>query len=210
MARKKTGTIPTVTESAGAYSELVVPIYFGRKAKDRAGLLRAGANFRLELDFGTLVAATGFVTGTVNVTVYGTIWDGPLPPEYVGALGQVEVEDKATGTGRAIFDLHKGFEVAGFLIEVATITTVTTVTLMNKNGSPVLASSLWRDILNSDNFESDKETAETTLAMWDFTDQQPVFPAVPSLTLLREPVLIVERGGTTTVTSVDQISIFKE
>lgn len=208
LARKKTGTIPMVTEGTSAYSELVVGHYFGRHPYDKAGLLIADDATFIEASFGTLVAATAFVTATVAVTIFGQMWVGPLPAEYVGTLGCVEVEDKATATGRGVFNLHKDVKISGLLIEVATITTVGEVTLQNTDGKPVLMVQQWRDILNADNEKSDKDTAETTLAVWDFAGSSDKMPALPDLSRLTDPVLVVERGATTTVVSVDQLTLF--
>jgi hypothetical protein len=123
-------------------------------------------------------------------------------------MGCVLVEEKATGTGRAQFALHKNQRIAGFVVVVATITTVTDVSLKNQTNSPVLAKQRWRDILNNANTMYDKETAETTIAAWTFTDNGLGYGGLPDLGALPDPVLEIERGGTTTTSSVYQMGIF--
>ena len=208
LARNKNGCIPTVTVATSAYSELVVPVYFGRYARDKSGLFIAGQNCQIELTYGTLIATTAFATGTVCITVFGSQWVGALPPEYKGAMGCMEVEDKATGTLRAIWDLHTGRKTFGFLIEVVTITTVRQVRIQNSDSKPVLAESEWRDILNSDNYEQNKETAETTLAVWKFYNEVGALEELLDLSILRNPQLVMERGATTTVTCMNQLDLF--
>lgn len=210
LANQKAGTIPTVTNGAGVYSQLIVGHFFGRRPYDKAGLFKAGSNSQIELTFGTLVAATGLVTGTVTITVYGIQWVGSMPSECVGALGCCEVEDKATGTLRAVFNLHKGRKISGFLIEVATITTVRQVRLGNANGTPILLEQEWRDILNAHNTESDLDTAMTTWAVWRFYDKNSKeFEELPDTNALTDPVLVIERGATTTITGAIQLDLFK-
>lgn len=210
LARHKSGTIPTVANNAGAYSELVVGHYFGRQPRDKVGLFVAGKNSQIELVFGTLIAATGLATGTVTITVYGDMWVGPLPPTCKGALGCLEVADIATGTLRVVQDLHRGRKVSGFLIEVATITTVRQVRFANRNMNPLIAEQEWRDILNHDNYSNDKETAETTWAVWMFYNKwNDQLDDLPDTNLLTDPVLIIERGATTTVTGIIQLDLFE-
>lgn len=209
IARKICGTIPTVTEATGAHSELDVPIYAGRKPRDKKLMfdLRNDSVRQLEISFGTLIATTAFATTTVKLTINIVEWVGALPAGYKGFIGYREVEDKATGTGKAIFELLKGEKVACFLIEVATITTVRQVTLTDDKGSFVWAKENWRDIMNRDNWESDKETAETTWAVWSFYDEDEDLCDIPDLNKVSEPLLTIERGATTTVTGLVQGSL---
>jgi hypothetical protein len=207
VARHKQGTIPTVSENTSAYSELIVPIFFGRKLKDKAAMLVADENTRLEMDFGTLVASTAFATGTITISITGVQWIGSIPGAYRGCMTFIEVEDKATGTGRAVYDLIEGRKLASLMIEVATITTVTTVSLSAKSGEPVFMQTEWRDVLNASNFTNDVETAETTLGFIDFYGNDPEIEDLPSLAAIPDPVLVIERGATTTVTAVVQSDI---
>jgi len=206
LSRKKTGTIPTVTNATGAYSQLVIPIHFGRKPKDKALMLDIrNSNVRqIEISFGTLIATTAFATGTVKLSVSVLEWVGALPPEYKGCLGFKEVEDKATGTGCATFELFQGNKLAHLLIEVVTITTVAEVTVADKKLTVIFAKKQWRDVLNADNYENDKETAETTWADWEFYDDDESLVDLPDLGKISDPVCLIERGTTTTVTGVIQ------
>lgn len=206
IARKICGTIPTVVEATGAHSELNVPIYFGRKPRDRRLMLDLTEdNIRsLELNFGTLIATTAFATTTAKLTISVDYWVGSKPSGYKGFIGWKEVEDKATGTGKGVFDLFKAVKVAGLLIEVATITTVRQVTLSDMEESFIWGKMNWRDLLNIDNWESDKATAETTLAIWAFWDDEDDVSDVPDLSKVGDPILSIERGATTTVTSLVQ------
>lgn len=209
IARKICGTIPTVTNATGAHTELNVPLYAGRKPRDKKLMydLRNDSIRQLEIEFGTLIATTAFATTTVKLTITIDEWVGALPAGYKGFIGYREVEDKATGTGKAIFELLKGEKVPCFLIEVATITTVRQVTLTDDKGSFVWARENWRDIMNRDNWESDKATAETTFAVWSFYDDDENLCDVPNLKKVSEPLLTIERGATTTVTSLVQGSL---
>lgn len=204
LARKLCRTIPTVTEATGAFSQLVVPVYFGRKPRDRRLMLDLrNSNVRtMEISYGTLIATTAFATGTVVLSVYVEEWVGSLPSGYKGFIGWKEVEDKATGTGKATFELFEGEKCAGLLIEVATITTVRQVTLSDKKMTYIWGRINWRDIMNRDNFESDKETAETTWGVWAFWDDEDDLTDVPDLGKVTDPVCMIERGTTTTVTGV--------
>lgn len=210
LARKICGTIPTVTNATGAHSELNVPLYFGRKPKDRRLMLDLlEDNIRsLEINFGTLIATTAFATTTVKMTVTCVMWVGGKPSGYKGFIGWKEVEDKATGTGKATFDLFKGEKVAGFLIEVVTITSVRQVTLSDTKESFIWGKMNWRDLLNIDNWESNKATAETTWAIWAFWDDEDDVSTVPDLSKVGEPILSIERGVTTTVTGLIQGTLF--
>ncbi len=206
IARKICGTIPTVTNATGAHSELNAPLYFGRKQRDRRLMLDLTEdNIRsLELNFGTLIATTAFATTTVKMTITCDIWVGSKPSGYKGFIGWKEVEDKATGTGKTVFDLFKAVKLAGLLIEVATITTVRQVTLSDMEESFIWGKINWRDLMNLDNWESDKATAETTLAIWAFWDDEDDMTDVPDLSKVGDPILSIERGGTTTITCLVQ------
>lgn len=206
IARKLTGTIPTVTNADGAHSLLNIPLYFGRKPRDRRLMLDlTDDNIRsLEINFGTLIAATAFATTTAKLTITVDYWVGAKPSGYKGFIGWKEVEDKATGTGKAIFDLFKGVKLAGLLIEVATITTIRQVTLSDLEESYIWGKINWRDLLNLDNTESDKATAETTLAIWSFWDDEDDLTDLPDLSKVGDPILSIERGATTSVTSLVQ------
>lgn len=206
LARKLCRTIPTVTNGTGAHSELNVPIYFGRKPRDRRLMLDLlEDNIRsMEISFGTLIATTAFATTTVKMTITCEIWVGAKPSGYKGFIGWKEVEDKATGTGKGVFDLFKGVKVAGLLIEVATITTVRQVTLSDLEESYIWGKINWRDLMNRDNWESDKATAETTWAIWAFWDDEDDLTDMPDLSKVGDPILSIERGATTSVTGLIQ------
>jgi len=210
IARKLLGTIPTITNGTGAHSLLEIPLYFGRKRRDRRLMLplQNSTVRTMEVSFGTLIATTAFATGTVKMSVVIEYWVGALPSGYRGFIGWKEVEDKATGTGKAVFELFQGEKVAGLLIEVVTITTVRQVTLTDKKESFVWGKINWRDLMNRDNTENDKETPETTWAVWDFWDDEDDLPDVPDLSKVAEPVLTIERGATTTVSGVIQGILF--
>jgi len=211
LARKITGTIPKVGNNTDAYSELVIPIYSGRKVKDKALMLDILNDVvrQMEISFGTLIATTAFATGTVRLSINIVEWIGDKPKQYKGYLGFKEVEDKATGTGKATFELFQGNKLAGLLIEVVTITTVRQVTVSDKKESIQFAKANWRDILNKDNSENDKETAETTWAHWEFYDEGEELEALPDLSKVSDPVCTIERGTTTTVTGVIQQELYE-
>lgn len=210
IARKICGTIPTVVNATSDHTELNVPIYFGRKPRDRRLMLNLlEDNIRsMEINFGTLIATTAFATGTVKMSITCEMWEGAKPSGYKGFIGWKEVEDKATGTGKTTFDLFKGEKVAGLLIEVATITTVRQITLSDNKETFIWGKINWRDLMNRDNWEADKATAETTWAIWAFWDEEDDIPTVPDLSKVSEPILSIERGVTTTILGLVQGSLF--
>ena len=212
-ARKVCGTIPTITNADGAYSQLVVPLYAGRKPRDRRLLFdfRNSVKRSLEISFSTLIGATVFATTTVALTVTIDEWVGAPPSGYKGFFGFREVEDKATGTYLAVFDLLQNQKLAFVQIEVVTITTIGQVQIKGKKGSTVFLDMQWRDILNMDNYENDKETAETTLAEVDFYDEDDELVDLPDLAKLGEgddPILTIDRGATTSVTCIVQGELY--
>jgi len=205
LARKICGTHPTVTNSDGAYSETTQSLYFGRKPRDRTlmlNLLDSNVRF-IELTFETLIDAAAFATGTVRLTVTIEEWIGALPDECKGFVATKEVEDKATGTGKTVFELFAEKTMA-LLVVISAITTVRQLTLSDKKESIVFGKVNFRDLLNIDNMEADKETAETLVAQWQFYDKQKDLVSIPDLTKLSDPILALERGATTTTSRVVQ------
>jgi hypothetical protein len=206
IAKKKCGTHPKVTNATGAYTETNHALYFGRKPRDRTLMLDLrGSNVRtLELTYGTLIATTAWATGTVKLSVTIEEWVGTMPSEYKGFLSEKEVEDKATGTGKAVFDLFQGNKLAGILITISAITTVRQVTVSDKKESVTFGKVNFHDLLNIDNSESDKDSVETLIAHWQFYDENPDFPELPDLSKVSDPIVALERGTTTTTSRVVQ------
>jgi hypothetical protein len=210
LAKKITGRKPIITNSSGAYSETNHSIYFGRFPKDKALMLDLrNSNVRLiELTFGTLVATSAFATGTVKLTVTIDEWVGALPPEYVGFLSAKEVENKATGTGKAVFELFSGNRCAALLINVGTITTVRQCTLSDKSEKVIFGKANFRDLLNIHNIEDLNITAvETLYAYWAFYDKDPKSIGTLPYLSMSDPILSIERGSTTTTSRVVQIDL---
>lgn len=71
IATFDTGVVPEVTNATGAATGVTVPVNFGRYVHDLLCMLPAKIfkTLQLKLSFGTLIAATGFVTGTVKLDV---------------------------------------------------------------------------------------------------------------------------------------------
>jgi len=206
LALKKCGTHSTVTNATGAYSATDQHLYFGRKPRDRALMLNLlNSNIRsLELTFGTLVATTAWATGTVVLTVTLEEWVGALPSEYKGFLSEKEVESKATGTGKTVFELFQGNKLAGALITISAIATVRQVTVSDKKESVSFGKVNFRDLLNLDNMEAHKDTVETLIAHWQFYDEELNLTQLPDLSKVSDPILALERGATTTTSRVVQ------
>jgi len=209
LARALTGRKPTITNSSGAYTEVNHSIYFGRHPKDKMGLLDLrNSNVRLiELTFGTLIAATAFATTTVKLTVTIQEWVGELPAEYRGFISAKEVEDKATGTGKCVFELFSGDKLLGVFINIGTITTVRQVTITDKKESVNFGKANFRDLLNLHNAENAVETVETLNALWKLYDWADMFTTQLPVLSMSDPVLTIERGTTTTTSRVVQLSL---
>ena len=206
IAMKKCGTHPTVVTATGAYSSTNQSLYFGRKPRDRALMLNLTDNKVrvLELTFGTLIAVTAFATGTVKLTVTIEEWIGALPSGYKGFIGSKEVEDKATGTGKTIFELFSGEKLMGVLITISAIATVRQVTISDKKESIIFGKVNFRDLLDLDNMEAHKDTVETLIAHWQFYDEELTLVELPDLSKVSDPILALERGTTTTTSRVVQ------
>jgi len=208
IAKQITGTQPTVTNATGAHTEVNQALYFGRKPRDRSLMLNLlDSNVRtLELTFGTLIATTAWATGTVKLTVTIEEWVGALPSEYKGMISMKEVEDKATGTGKTVFELYQGNKLMGALITVSAITSVRQVTVGDKKESIIFAKVNFRDILNIGNAENDLSSAETVIAFLPFYDKQKDLMDIPKLDM-SDPILALERGSTTTTSRVVQLDL---
>lgn len=209
IARAKTGTIPTITNATGANTAVNHSIYFGRKPKDKALMLNLlNSNVRLlELTFGTLIAATAWATTTVKLTVTIDEWVGALPPQYKGFLSEKEVENKATGTGKAVFELFNGNKLAGLFINIGTITTIRQCTISDKKESVVFGKANFRDLLNLHNHQLDVETAETLDALWALYDDSDALDTLLPVLSMSDPILSIERGATTSTSRVVQIDL---
>lgn len=208
IARQICGTHPTVTNATGAHTEVNQHLYFGRKPRDRSLMLNLlNSNVRtLELTFGTLIATTAWATGTVKLTVTIEEWIGSLPSELKGFISMKEVEDKATGTGKTVFELYQGNKLMGALITISAITSVRQVTIGDKKESVIFAKVNFRDILNIGNIENDLDTAETLIAFLPFYDKQKDLMDIPKLDM-SDPILALERGATTTTSRVVQLDL---
>jgi hypothetical protein len=207
LARALTGRIPTITNATGAYTETNQSLYFGRYPRDKAYMLDLrNSNVRtIELTFGTLIAATAWATTTVVLTITVDEWIGNPPPEYKGCMAWKEVENKATGTGKAIFDLYQGFKVMGIYINIGTITTIRQCTLSDKKLSIIFAQANFRDILNLHNSQYAPDTVETLDALWRFWDWKDLEDTeVPDLSKLSDPAFSIERGATTSTSRIVQ------
>jgi hypothetical protein len=207
LARALTGRIPTITNATGAYTETNQSLYFGRYPRDKAYMLDLrNSNVRtMELTFGTLIATTAWATTTVVLTITVEEWIGELPHEYKGAMGWKEVENKATGTGKAIFDLYQGFKCMGIMINIGTITTIRQCTLSDKKLSIIFAQANFRDILNLHNAQYAPDTVETLDALWRFWDWKDLEDTeVPDLSKLSDPAFSIERGATTSTSRIVQ------
>jgi hypothetical protein len=211
LTQQITGRKPKVTNATGAYSETNQSIYFGRYPKDKALMLDLrNSNVRtMELTFGTLVATTAFATGTVTLTITIDEWVGAPPPEYRGFLSAKEVENKATGTGKTVFDLFQGYRLAALLINVGTIDTVRQVTVSDKKESIIFGKINFRDILNIANIEHQNITAlQTNYAYWMFYNPIGDIGELPLL-IMSDPAVSIERGTTSTTTRLVQISLMQ-
>jgi hypothetical protein len=209
LARAITGRKPTITNAASAYSETNQSIYFGRHPRDKTFLLDlTKSNVRtMEVTFATLVAATGFATGTVKFTVTIEEWLGDLPPEYKGFISSKVVEDKATGTGKCIFELFSGVKLIGALINIGTITTVRQCTISDKSEKIMFGKANFRDLLNIHNHENAVDAVETLNALWRLADWTDLFNTELPMLSMSDPVLSIERGATTTTSRVVQLSV---
>ncbi len=206
IATKKCGTHPTMTNAMGAYSETNQALYFGRKPRDQALMidLRESTVRSIELTFGTLIDTTAFATGTVVLTATIEEWIGVRPEEYKGFLSEKEVENKATGTGKTVFELFQGNKLAGALLTISAIDTVRQVTVSDKRESVGFGKINFRDLLNLDNMEAHKDTVETLIAHWQFYDEELTLVELPDLSKVSDPILALERGTTTTTSRVVQ------
>lgn len=209
LARALTARKPTITNGTSAYSETNHSIYFGRHPKDKMGLLDLrNSNVRLiELTFGTLIATTAFATTTVKLTVTIEEWVGELPAEYRGFISAKEVEDKATGTGKCVFELFSGDKLLGVFINISAITTVRQVTITDKKESVNFGKANFRDLLNLHNAEYAVDTVETLNALWKLVDWADMLTTQLPLLSMSDPILAIERGATTTTSRVVQLSL---
>lgn len=211
MSRALTGRIPAVTDAVGAFSQTNQFLYFGRYPRDKAYMLDlTTSNVRqLELTFGTLVAAAGFATGTVVLTITTTEWVGTKPAEFRGGIGWREVANLVTGTGRINVDLLQGFNCPGLFIDVGTVTTVRQCTLGDKKLTVIFGQANFQDLLNIHNSEFYGDTPETLDVLWRSWDWKDLADTpVPALSMLSDPAFYIERGATTTTVRVVQGIIF--
>jgi len=211
IARALTGRKPTITNSSGAYTETNHSLYFGRFPKDKAFMLDlTNDNVRMiEVTFGTLIATTAWATTTVKLTVTVDYWQGTPPSEYTGQFfSWKQVEDKATGTLKATFELFNGVRLAGLWIVIGTITTIRQVTIGDKPMSIIFGKTNFRDLVNIHNLEVNPDTAETVVALWKFwEDQGQSFMTDLPVLSMSDPVCTIERGATTSTSRVVQCSV---
>jgi len=209
LARAISGRKPDITNATSAYSATNHFIYFGRKPRDKALMLDLrNSNVRLlELTFGTLIATTAFATGTVKLTVTIDEWVGNPPPQYKGFMSCKEVENKATGTGKAVFELFSGNKLMGLFINIGTITTIRQVTISDKRESVVFGKVNFRDLVAEHNHYFRPDTAETVNALWALWDNSDNFDTLLPVLSMADPVCSIERGSTTSTSRVVQLDL---
>ena len=209
LAKAKTGRKPQIINATSAYSQTCHNIYFGRYPRDKSLMLNLqNDNVRImEISFGSLIGNNAFATGTVRLTVTIDEWIGALPSGYRGFFSQKEVEDKATGTGKATFELFSGNKLAGLLINIGTIDTVRQITVSDKSLTTIFAKANLRDLLNKVNSENiNVDALETNYVYWIFYDKEKDLVELPILSM-SDPVCMIERGTTTTTSRVVQIDL---
>jgi hypothetical protein len=209
IARALYGTQPQVVNATGAYTAVNQSIMFGRKRRDPACLLNVtSSNVRqLELTFGTLIAATAWATTTVKLSVTIEEWIGAVPAQYKGFIGAKEVENKVTGTGKAVFDLYQGGKLAGIFINIGTITTVRQVTICDKKMTVIFGQVNFRDLVAEHNIEFNPDTVETLDALWVLWDRLDTLETQLPVLSMSDPCVIVERGTTTTTSRLVQLDL---
>jgi hypothetical protein len=209
IARALTGRIPTITNASGAYTETNQVLFFGRKRRDKSLILdlRSSNVRQLELTFGTLIAATAWATTTVVLTVSIDEWIGAPPAEWQGFISTKEVENKATGTGKCVFDLFKGDKLAGVFINIGTITTIRQVTIGNTSMAMIFGQMNFRDLVNQHNQWFNVDTVETLDALWPLWEDQELFNTALPVLDMADPMVSIERGATTSTARVVQLSL---
>jgi len=209
LARAITGRKPTITNGAGVYSETNQSYYFGRKERDKCLLsdIRNSNVRQIELTFAALIAATGFATGTVKLTVMVDEWVGELPAQCIGFIGAKEVENKATGTGKTTFDLNKGNKLAGIYLNIGTITTVRQVRIGTDKIPDLFGAMNFRDILNLHNAQNNVDTVETLDALWSMYNLGEALDQLPNLNSDSDFIVELERGVTTTTSRLVQLDV---
>ena len=211
LARALSGRKPDVTNSSGAYTAVNQFIYFGRKPRDKALMLDLrNSNVRLlELTFGTLIATTAWATTTVKLTVTIDEWVGNPPPQYKGFMSCKEVENKATGTGKAVFELFSGNKLMGLLINIGTITTIRQVTISDKKESVVFGKVNFRDLVAEHNHFFAPDTVETVDALWALWEDADNFDTLLPVLSMSDPICSIERGSTTSTSRVVQLDLIQ-
>jgi len=209
IARALFGTQPQVVNATGAYTAVNQSLLFGRINRDKALMLDLrNSNVRqLELTFGTLIAATAWATTTVVLTITIEEWIGALPSQYKGFIGAKEVENKLTGTGKAVFDLFQGGKLAGIFIDIGTITTIRQVTIGDKKQTVIFGQDNFRDLLAQHNIEFNPDTAETLDALWALWDDTDNFDTLLPVLSMSDPCVTIERGATTSTSRLVQLDL---
>lgn len=209
IARALTGRIPTITNASGAYTETNQVLFFGRKRRDKSLILdlRSSNVRQLELTFGTLIAATAWATTTVVLTVSIDEWIGAPPAEWQGFISTKEVENKATGTGKCVFDLFKGDKLAGVFVNIGTITTIRQVIIGNTSMAMIFGQMNFRDLVNQHNQWFNVDTVETLDALWPLWEDQDLFNTALPVLDMADPMVSIERGTTTSTARVVQLSL---
>lgn len=209
IARALTGRLPTITNASGAYTETNQVLFFGRKRRDKSLILdlRSSNVRQLELTFGTLIAATAWATTTVVLTVSIDEWVGTPPAEWQGFISTKEVENKATGTGKCVFDLFKGDKLAGVFVNIGTITTIRQVTIGNTSMAMIFGQMNFRDLVNQHNQWFNVDTVETLDALWPLWEDQDLFNTALPVLDMADPMVSIERGTTTSTARVVQLSL---
>jgi hypothetical protein len=210
LARALTGRIPTITNASGAYTETSQVFYFGRFVRDKALMLdiRSSNVRQIELTFGTLIAATAWATGTVKLTVMVDEWIGSLPAGYRGFISAKEVENKTTGTGKAVFDLFSGNKLAGIFLNIGTITTIRQVRIGTDKIPDLFGVMNFRDLVNQHNAENNVDTAETVDALWRMPGYSEDLDQLPNLNANNTDYNVeLERGATTSTSRLVQLDV---
>lgn len=209
IARALTGRIPTITNGAGVYTETNQILFFGKVKRDKSLMLdlRSSNVRQLELTFATLIAATGFATTTVKLTVTIDEWIGSPDSSYVGFISTKEVESKATGTGKAVFYLFKGDKLAAIFVNIGTITTVRQITISDDKQTSIFGQMNFRDMVNQHNQWFNVDTVETLDALWPLWSYEDVFNTALPVLDMSDPIVSIERGATTSTSRVVQLSL---
>ena len=171
IATFDTGVVPEVTNATGAATGCTYPVNFGRYIHDLLCMLPAKIfkTLQLKLSFGTLIAATGYATGTVKCDAVCEEYVSNDDPLSKLILKDTEVESHTSAAQTKDITLPLGNRYRRVMVFCTNgQTDLTEIQVRVNNGAVIPLTTRFDISCNEDSWEYLLQTAFTDVTMVDF------------------------------------------